>query len=144
MIRRPALPSPVTPAALLIALLTGCAAPSAPPPAAPASADAATPPDLTELNVDLDDPAETRAGGAVARAAPLTDDGTAGDSGDGAATRVDKALFPGLRQRADANADPDRLPFERGVAERRKRIDLGLESADQEEKPVNNILDMSF
>ena len=53
-----------------------------------------------------------------------------------------RRLFPGLEQ-AEKPADGE-LPFEQGVAERRKRIDLGLEAPSRAEQPVNNVIDWDF
>lgn len=51
----------------------------------------------------------------------------------------DTGLLPGLQSEADSE-----LPFEEGIAERRKRIDLGLESTRQDDEPVNNVIDLEF
>lgn len=58
-------------------------------------------------------------------------------------TNANSGLFPGL-QRAGVRADKGELPFEQSVAERRKRIDLGLEAPRQSGEPVNNVLDLEF
>ena len=103
-------------------LIAGCATADLPTDTGANSADAPLPPDAVSLS-ELPDPEPSSS-------APVAPD-------DELTPQV--ALFPGLE-----HEDDKALPFEEGVAERRKRVDLGLEAPRQENAPVNNVLQIEF
>lgn len=123
------------PSAGLLLLLAGCASDQ---PAEPLQQPALPPPSQTEELALPTPPPPAQPEADVSASVPES-------VRSKSARQPGSGFLPGVKERQAAGEKPAQPElFEQRLQERKKRVDLGLESSEREQDPVGNLLDMDF